>query len=79
MTEKKRHSYAIEQRLRMIDFLLHQYGEINRSALEFYFGISTPQASADFSAYLKLAPGNAVYDPRANAYVRTDKFVLVWP
>ena len=32
--------YAIEQRLRLIDFLLHQYGSVNRSALEDYFGVS---------------------------------------
>lgn len=34
--------YAIEQHLRLLDFLLAQYGTVNRSSLEDYFGISTP-------------------------------------
>jgi hypothetical protein len=71
--------YAVEHRLRMIDFLLHQYGSINRSALTFYFGISVPQASADMRAYLNLAPRNATYDARGKRYVRTESFRLVWP
>ncbi|HET6807235.1 MAG TPA: hypothetical protein VFH59_17500 [Frateuria sp.] len=78
MTEGIRRSYAVEQRLRLIDFLLYQYGSINRSALEFFFGISTPQASLDLRAYLALAPDNAVYDKAAKAYVRTERFRLVW-
>jgi len=61
-------SYAVEQRLRFIDFLLAHYGTINRSALVDYFGISVPQASADIKQYLLLAPGNAVYDPSVKVY-----------
>ncbi|MDR7193377.1 hypothetical protein [Luteimonas terrae] len=74
-----RRSYAVEQRLRLIDFLLQQYGHFNRAALVDYFGISVPQASADLSAYLELAPGNAEYDVRRKTYVRTDRFARVYP
>jgi len=70
--------YAIEQRLRMLDFLLHQYGSVNRSALEDYFGVSTPQASLDIQEYMRLAPGNAAYCKTAKAYIRTDAFKRVW-
>lgn len=70
--------YAIEQRLRLIDFLLHQYGTINRSALEDYFGVSTPQASIDIQEYLRRAPDNAAYCKKRKTYVRTDEFKRVW-
>lgn len=66
-------------RLRFIDFLLEQYGTINRSALCNYFGISVPQASNDIRAYLKRAPENMVYDNSAKMYRRGDEFKRVWP
>lgn len=67
-------SYAVEQRLRFIDFLLAHYGTINRSALVDYFGISVPQASADLQQYLQLAGPNAEYDKSAKTYRRTLHF-----
>jgi hypothetical protein len=66
-------------RMRFIEFLLEQYGTINRSALCKFFGISTPQASIDIQAYLALAPGNMVYDNSAKMYRRGDEFKSVWP
>lgn len=72
-------SYAVEHRLRFIDFLFHQYGQVNRSAITDYFGVSTPQASNDLGDYLELAPANATYDARAKAYIRTPEFKRVWP
>jgi hypothetical protein len=72
-------SYAIEQRLRFIDFLLVHYGTVNRAALEDYFGISTPQASNDLRAYLQLAPGNMSYDLSAKTYKRTKVFARIYP
>jgi len=71
-------SYAIEQRLRFIDFLLYQYGSVNRSALVDHFGISTPQASHDISLYNEIAPENTVYDRNEKAYLCTEEFVRVW-
>lgn len=70
--------YAVEQRLRLIDFLLSHYGHINRSALMDYFGISIPQASKDIADYLALAPGNAAYDASAKRYVATAEFKEVY-
>lgn len=31
-------NYAVQQRLRFIDFLLYHYGRINRSVIMDYFG-----------------------------------------
>lgn len=75
----KRHGYALEQRLRMIDFLLVHYGTLNRIALEDYFGVSTVAASRDIQEYLHMAPGNAVYDHRAKLYRRGAAFVRHYP
>lgn len=70
--------YAIEQRLRFIDFLLKQYGSVNRSALTDYFGISIPQATKDFKAYMKLAPDNCRYNQSQKTYIKNPEFVRVW-
>lgn len=72
-------NYALEQRLRLIDFLLAQYGTLNRSAVVDFFAISHPQASLDIQAYLSIAPLNASYDRSARTYRRTEHFARVWP
>jgi hypothetical protein len=71
-------TYAVEQRLRFIDFLLGQYGSVNRTALVDYFGISTPCASMDFAKYMAIAPENITYDKSAKAYVTSANFKRVW-
>jgi hypothetical protein len=71
--------YAVEMRMRFIDFLVAQYGTINRSVLVDYFGISMPAASRDLGDYLKLAPGNMVYDLNAKTYVRGVNFKRIYP
>lgn len=70
--------YAVEQRLRFIDFLIAHYGSINRGALVDYFGISTPCASLDIGEYIKRAPANIVYDKNAKTYVRAASFKRIW-
>lgn len=72
-------NYARGQRLRMIDFLLGNYGAFRRSALMDYFGLSTPQTSLDIAEYIRLAPSNIAYDASARAYVRGPKFVRIFP
>lgn len=71
-------TYAVEQRLRFIDFLLHHYGTLNRSAIMDFFGVSMPQAAIDIRDYLAIAPANAVYDKRAKTYRKTEAFARVW-
>lgn len=72
-------TYAQEQRLRFIDFLMHQYGNINRSAIMDYFGISQPCATRDIQEYIALAPENIVYDKNAKTYVRGANFKRIYP
>lgn len=67
-------NYAVDLRLRMIDFLLCHYGYIGRAHLIDLFGISTPTASADFALYQKLFPGNTHYDLSDKRYNRLPTF-----
>jgi len=71
-------NYAVKQRLRFIDFLIHQYGNLNRDALCDYFGISVPQATNDIRAYMKLAPDNIRYSTTVKAYLKNPEFKRVW-
>jgi hypothetical protein len=66
-------------RMQFIEFLLHQYGTVNRSAIVDFFGLSQPQASIDLQGYLDLAPGNAVYVLKDKTYRRSAAFVRLWP
>ena len=70
--------YAIEQRLRFIDFLLYSYGYVNRSMIIDYFAVSMPQASRDIGEYLKLAPNNVEYSTKDKAYKATQRFKRYW-
>ena len=72
-------SYAVEQRLRLIDFLFAHYNRVNRSALVDYFGISVPQASADIQLYLKSAGDGVVYDVKNRSYAATLTFKRQYP
>jgi len=74
----ERMTYAKEQRLRLIDFLLLHYGHINRAALMDYFAISEPQASRDIADYLAIAPTNVAYNKSSKRYVVTPEFVRVF-
>lgn len=71
-------TYAVEQRLRLVDFLLAQYGSVKRSALMDYFGIGEATATRDFGAYHDIAPGNMALNPSDKTYYRTNAFVRVW-
>lgn len=71
-------NYAIEQRLRFIDFLLAQYGHVNRSAIMNYFGTGSASATRDFRAYEKLNPSSMTLNGSEKAYYRTQSFKRVW-
>ena len=74
----KPHNYAVVQRLRFIDFLLAQFGYVNRSHIQDYFGISIPQATTDMKNYIKLVPDNMRYSNKQKRYIRTSDFERVW-
>ncbi|MBH1411317.1 hypothetical protein I5U14_09520 [Stenotrophomonas maltophilia] len=79
MADRKR-NFALEQRLRFIDFLLDHYGRVNRSALMDYFGISLPQASIDIRTYQEHAgTGQMRYDLSEKCYLAEKEFKRCWP
>jgi hypothetical protein len=66
--------YALEQRLRLIDFLLAQYGWLHRKMVMDYYAITMAAASKDFADYMKLAPDNMAYNLKAKRYERQPGF-----
>lgn len=71
-------NYAIEQRLRFIDFLLYTYGFINRKIICDYFGVCSATASKDFKMYKDIAPTNMLYNLSEKTYYKTNSFKKVY-
>ncbi|MBO2580276.1 hypothetical protein I6M29_22350 [Shewanella algae] len=71
-------NFAVEQRMRMIDFLLAHYGAVGRDQLVDYFGISTAQDTRDFRLYREKAPGNAVMDTVSKKYIQGTGFKRIY-
>ena len=72
-------SYAVEQRLRLIDFLLHHYGSVGRAEIEDFFGVGGATATRDFALYAEKAPDNALLNQSSKRYVRSDTFIRLYP
>ncbi len=70
--------YAKEQRLRMIDFLLANYGYVNRTILMDYFDTGPAGSTRDFKTYKEMAPNNMVFNDSKKSYYKTDCFERVW-
>jgi len=66
--------WSQQRRLELIDFRLRWAGQVNRSDLTSFFGISVPQASLDIASYVELAPRNLEYDRASRAYLATPEF-----
>jgi len=64
-----------DKRLEFIDFRLQWDGQLNRSDLTDFFGISVPQASIDISEYSKLSAANLNYDKSLKTYLKGEDFV----
>jgi len=67
-------NFAKKQRLKMIDSLLIDSGQVNRADLMERFEIQEATATRDFATYKALSPGNVVYNPSKRAYFKTDNF-----
>lgn len=67
-------NYATEQRLRLIDFLLANYGSVSRSELVDFFGIGAATATRDFALYAEKAPANALLNQVSKRWVKADTF-----
>jgi hypothetical protein len=70
--------WSQERRLQFIDFRLQWEGRINRRDVTEFFKISVPQASADISRYVELAPGNLEYDTSSRTYIASVGFTPVF-
>jgi hypothetical protein len=66
--------YAVNQRLRLIDFLLAHYGNAGRAELVDYFGIGPAVATRDFAAYNLMLPGNMALNQATKRWVRCESF-----
>lgn len=66
--------YAIEQRIRFIDFMIKNYGYIGRNVVMDFFGIGEVTASRDLKAYKELAPDNLSYSVEKKKYFKTTAF-----
>lgn len=71
-------NYAIEQRLRLIDFLLGHYGYVRREMLMDYYGISIAQASLDLKAYREKRPENTHYDSSQKRWAKSSTFIRLY-
>ena len=76
--ERQGTRWGQERRLEFIDYRLRWDGQINRSNLTDFFGISIPQASLDLTEYTKLASHNLEYDTRARVYRSTDSYMSIY-
>lgn len=74
MAERDSVRWGIRQRFELIEWRVFWHGRVNRSDLEEFFGVSTPQASLDLRAYDEAAPNNIVYSVPEKAYVPTAEF-----
>lgn len=66
--------WSQRQRYAFIEQRLYWEGALSRSDLVHRFGISLPQASADLSAYMELAPGNVEFDRGRKLFAATRTF-----
>jgi hypothetical protein len=70
--------YAIEQRIRFIDFMLAHYEYINRQHICDFFGVSEPTATRDFALYKSLRPTNMCLDNSSKNYMKTTAFKQIY-
>jgi len=74
MTQALPERRTLRERLEFIDFRLLWDGRVNRGDVMGAFGISAPQATADFRRYLSLAGDRVGYDSSVKAYTASEHF-----
>lgn len=66
--------YQVRERMEWIEGYLYIYGQLNRSNLMSWWGISKPQASTDIKRYTELAPNNIRYNKTLKCYEKHPHF-----
>jgi hypothetical protein len=61
--------WFLRQRMNWMVESLYVFGFLRREHLQRKFGISVPQASADFQLFMRLYPGRMQYDLSRKMYV----------
>lgn len=79
LSGRDRLTYAMEQRMRFIDFLLFHYGNITRKHIIDFFGVTSATATRDFALFDELYPGQAKLCTITKHWVRTDKYKRIFP
>lgn len=72
-------TYAMEQRMRFIDFQLFHYGNITRKHLIDFFGVTSATATRDFALFEELYPGQARLNLITRHYVPTPEYQRIFP
>lgn len=72
-------TYAMEQRMRFIDFQLFHYGHITRRHLIDFFGVTSATATRDFTLFHELYPGQARLCHVTKLYVPTKQYQRIFP
>src|SRR5882757_9869135 len=66
-------NYSAKERLHYLERVAYWRGWVRRSDVAERFGVSVPQASADFAAYLKINPDGLAYNSSAKRYEGADE------
>jgi hypothetical protein len=77
-TSERGARWGQDRRLEFIEYRVRWVGQLNRSDLTDFFGISVPQASLDLAEYSRRAPGNLAYDRSTRTYVLGSGFSPVF-
>lgn len=69
-------NYAVEQRMRFIEFIVDNFEFVRPAHVSEYFGLASAQATRDISMYSRLAPNNIFYLPSEKKWVKKNNFDL---
>lgn len=72
-------TYAMEQRMRFIDFLLFHYGKLTRKHIIDFFGVTSATATRDFALFDELYPGQARLCNTTKHWGRTPQYKRIFP
>jgi hypothetical protein len=72
-------TYAMEQRMRFIDFQIFHYGHITRRHLIDFFGVTSATATRDFALFIELYPNQIKLHTLTKLYVPTKQYSRIFP
>lgn len=79
LSGRDRLTYAMEQRMRFIDYVLFHFGHITRRHLIDFFGVTSATATRDFALFIELYPGMIRLNHTTKLYVPTPQYRRIFP